>query len=180
LVHMVEETRYWPRLGLRVTKKLALEAAERMSGQSSFYDDEVEEFVMTDNHANDAVSEVERLFDAPDESDEVADAKHTVILKSMQLHKQRRTKIKEFRKHINETFVFEDAEEYVQELVESGYTPEKANAEYKVEKKRRKDAEVNRLWDEWFDAEVIKLQKEYGTYKEPFQEDDEEDDVIDV
>ena len=52
---MVEETRYWPRLGLRVTKKMALEAAERMSGQASYYDDEAEEFVMTDNSTTSAV-----------------------------------------------------------------------------------------------------------------------------
>jgi hypothetical protein len=165
MVIMVEETRYWPRLGLRVTKKVALEAAERMGGQASFYDDEMEEFVMTDNLPTDAQSEVERLFDAPDTTDENADSTHTVILKTMELHTQRRAKVIQYRKDLKD-FTIDDEEAYVQELVENGYTPEKANEELVLETKRQKDAEVNRLYTEWLDEKVIALQKEHGIYKE--------------
>ena len=162
---MVEETRYWPRLGLRVTKKVALEAAERMGGQASFFDDEMEEFVMTDNLPTDAQSEVERLFNAPDGTDENADNTHTVILKTMQLHTQRKAKIIQYRKDLKD-FTIDDEEAFVQELVERGYTPEKANEELVVETKRQKDTEVNRLYTEWLDENVIGLQKEYGIYKD--------------
>ncbi len=171
MVIMVEETRYWPRLGLRVTKKVALEAAERMGGQASFYDDEMEEFVMTDNLPTDAQSEVERLFNAPDGTDENADNTHTVILKTMQLHTQRKAKIIQYRKDLKD-FTIDDEEAFVQELVERGYTPEKANEELVVETKRQKDTEVNRLYTEWLDENVIGLQKEYGIYKD--------DEVIDI
>lgn len=163
MVIMVEETRYWPRLGLRVTKKVALEAAERMGGQASFYDDEMEEFVMTDNLPTDAQSEVERLFDAPDNTDENADNTHTVILKTMQLHTQRKAKIIQYRKDLKD-FTIDDEEAFVQELVERGYTPEKANEELVIETKRQKDTEVNRLYTEWLDENVIALQKEHGIY----------------
>jgi len=163
MVIMVEETRYWPRLGLRVTKKVALEAAERMGGQASFYDDEMEEFVMTDNLPTDANSEVERLFDAPDNTDENADNTHTVILKTMQLHTQRKAKIIQYRKDLKD-FTIDDEEAFVQELVERGYTPEKANEELVIETKRQKDTEVNRLYTEWLDENVIALQKEHGIY----------------
>ena len=165
MVIMVEETRYWPRLGLRVTKKVALEAAERMGGQASFFDDEMEEFVMTDNLPTDAQSEVERLFNAPDGTDENADNTHTVILKTMQLHTQRKAKIIQYRKDLKD-FTIDDEEAFVQELVERGYTPEKANEELVVETKRQKDTEVNRLYTEWLDENVIGLQKEYGIYKD--------------
>ena len=165
MVIMVEETRYWPRLGLRVTKKVALEAAERMGGQASFYDDEMEEFVMTDNLPTDAQSEVERLFDAPDGTDENADSTHTVILKTMQLHTQRKAKVIQYRKDLKD-FTIDDEEAYVQELVERGYTPEKANDELVLETKRQKDTEVNRLYTEWLDESVVALQKKHGIYKD--------------
>ena len=165
MVIMVEETRYWPRLGLRVTKRVALEAAERMGGQASFYDDEMEEFVMTDNLPSNAQTEVDRLFEAPDNTDEDADNTHTVILKTMELHTQRKAKIIQYRKDLKD-FTIDDEEAYVQELVEKGYTPENANAELLIETKRQKDTEVNRLYTEWLDEKVIALQKEHGIYKE--------------
>ena len=168
---MVEDTRYWPRLGLRVTKKVALQAAERMGGQASFYDDEMEEFVMTDNLPTDAQSEVERLFDAPDGTHENADNTHTVILKTMQLHTQRKAKVIQYRKDLKD-FAIDDEEGYVQELVERGYTPEKANDELVLETKRQKDTKVNLFYTEWLDENVIALQKEYGIYKA--------DEVIDI
>ena len=162
---MVEETRYWPRLGLRVTKKMALEAAERMSGQASFYDDEMEEFVMTDNSTTSAVKEVEDLFSNPDESDKNADAKHTVILKTMELHKQRRKKIIEYRKQLK-NHTLENASELYEQLIEDGYTPENAQKEIDVRTKADKDAKVNEMYTEWLDEKVIALQKEHGIYEE--------------
>ena len=69
-------------------------------------------------------------------------------------------------------FTIDDEEAYVQELVERGYTPEKANEELAIETKRQKDTEVNRLYTEWLDENVIALQKEHGIYKA--------DEVIDI
>ena len=161
----MEETRYWPRLGMRVTKRTALEAAERMGGQASFFDDEMEEFVMTDNLPSDAKSEVERLFESPNTTDKFADDSHTVILESLTLHRQRKKKIMRFRKELK---TFE---------LDAGKTEIEAQRMYEVELKREKDALVATKYNEWFDGEVIKIQKKYGVYKEQtvIDVDDEEE-----
>jgi len=161
----MEETRYWPRLGMRVTKRTALEAAERMGGQASFFDDEMEEFVMTDNLPSDAKSEVERLFESPNTTDKFADDSHTVILESLTLHRQRKKKIMRFRKELK-TFELEGKVEMLAEYVDAGKTEIEAQRMYEVELKREKDALVATKYNEWFDGEVIKIQKKYGVYKE--------------
>jgi hypothetical protein len=48
---------------------------------------------------------------------------------------------------------------------------------YEVELKREKDALVATKYNEWFDGEVIKIQKKYGVYKEQtvIDVDDEEE-----
>lgn len=161
------ETRYWPRIGLRVTKELALQFAERMDGKASYYDDQMEEFVMTENDIGSANVEVETLFSNPDVSEEVADAEQTVILKSMELHKQRREKIIKFRKEIKKNFVWENEETFVEQLKDDGESEERIAELLAIEHKKAQDDAVNTKYQEWFDAEVIALQKEYGTYKEP-------------
>ena len=161
------ETRYWPRIGLRVTKDLALQFAERMDGKASYYDDEMEEFVMTENDVGHANSEVELLFSLPDSTDDVADASQTVILKSMELHKQRREKIIQFRKEVKKDFVWDGEEAFRQELEDDDETEEKIAELIAVEHKKAQDEAVNQKYQDWFDDEVVKLQKEYGTYKEP-------------
>ena len=161
------ETRYWPRIGLRVTKELALQFAERMDGKASYYDDQMEEFVMTENDSGSANIEVEKLFSNPDVSDEVADAEQTVILKSMELHKQRREKIIQFRKEVKKNFVWENEEAFLEELKNSDENEEKIAELLAIEHKKAQDEAVNTKYQEWFDDEVVALQKEYGTYKEP-------------
>ena len=167
------ETRYWPRIGLRVTKELALQFAERMDGKASYYDDEAEEFVMTENEVGSANNEVELLFSQPDNSEQNADATQTVILKSMELHKQRREKIIAYRKELKKNFVWENEAEFVQGLRDDDVSEEKIKELLAVEIKKQKDDAVNQKYQEWFDAEVIKLQKEYGIYKEPFVAEEE-------
>jgi hypothetical protein len=166
LVIMVE-TRYWPRIGLRVTKEMALQFAERMDGKASFYDDEMEEFVMTENDIGSANNEVEVLFSNPDDSEEVADSKQTVILKSMELHNQRRKRIIKYRKEVKKGFVWENEETFVEALKEEGESEEKIAELLTIEIKKAQDEAVNLKYQEWFESEVIALQKEYGTYKEP-------------
>lgn len=161
------ETRYWPRIGLRVTKQMALQFAERMEGKASFYDDEMEEFVMTENDISSANLEVETLFSQPDVSEDNADAEQIVILKSMELHKQRREKIIQFRKEVKKNFVWENEEAFVEECRKDGESEEKIAELLAVEIKRAKDDWVSTSYQEWFDAEVVALQKEYGTYKAP-------------
>lgn len=161
------ETRYWPRIGLRVTKDLALQFAERMDGKASFYDDEMEEFVMTENDIGSANNEVEKLFSNPDVSEELADPKQTVIIKSMELHKQRRERIIKYRKEIKKGFVWDNEETFVEQLKEEGESEEKIAELLTLEIKKAQDEAVNLKYQEWFEGEVIALQKEYGTYKEP-------------
>ena len=161
------ETRYWRRIGLRVTKELASQFAERMDGKASYYDDQMEEFVMTENDSGSANLEVENLFSNPDVSDEVADAEQTVILKSMELHKQRREKIIQFRKEVKKNFVWENEEAFLEELKNSNESEERIAELLAIEHKKAQDEAVNTKYQEWFDDEVVALQKEYGTYKEP-------------
>ena len=44
---MSEETRYWERIGMRVTKAMALNFAEKMNLEATFLDEEVEEFFVS-------------------------------------------------------------------------------------------------------------------------------------
>jgi len=180
---MSEETRYWPRLGMRVTKNTALEAAERMSGQASFYDDDMEEFVQTDHDPTSAKREVERLFELPDDTDKVADANSIVIMKSIELHKQRKKHIIQARKDVKklgyEVMVAPTKDEFVEqrrsEYGEEEISEDKIAEQLKIELKKQQDGWVQNHYQEWFDAKVVSLQKEHGVYVAPFTEDDDEE-----
>ena len=182
MVSMSEETRYWPRLGMRVTKNTALEAAERMSGQASFYDDDAEEFVQKDNEPKDAKREVERLFDAEDANDKQVDDASIVILKSIELHRKRKSKLIGYRKQAKKLkydlmenptkkeFLDTRRAEYGDEEVDEAKIAE----HLVVELKRQRDSWVSLQYQEWFDEKVVALQKEHGVYVEPFKIDEEE------
>ena len=171
---MTTETRYWKRMGMRVTKEFALEAASKMQAAASYHDDETLEFVQISYDSQSAVREVELLFSNPDEGDEL-DAENTVLLEAMELHKLRGKKIRQFRKEARKDIEsFEDLkslDEYVAERVELGYEEAVAKAQYDNELESRINAEADVRWQEWYDGQVIGLQKKYGTYKESDEEE---------
>ena len=58
---MAEETRYWKRMGMRVTKAFALEASTKMQAAASYHDDETLEFVQVSFDTDSAQREVENF-----------------------------------------------------------------------------------------------------------------------
>lgn len=171
---MTTETRYWKRMGMRVTKEFALEAASKMQAAASYHDDETLEFVQISYDSQSAVREVELLFDNPDAGEDL-DAENTVLLEAMKIHKLRGKKIRQFRKEARKDIgSFEDLktlDEYVAERVELGYEEAVAKAQYENELESRINAEADVRWQEWYDEQVIALQKKYGTYKESDEEE---------
>ena len=58
------ETRYWKRIGQRVTKSFAKEAASKMEAQASYLDDDIEAFTSLDASGQDFSFEIESLFES--------------------------------------------------------------------------------------------------------------------
>ena len=91
------ETRYWERVGFRVTKPQALEMVEKMQEgvTGKVMDDELDEYVNVD--ATDyltAEQEVEDLFESDDDGRQVDD-ENAAILALMEFESNRKTYIKD-------------------------------------------------------------------------------------
>ncbi len=91
------ETRYWDRVGFRVTKPQGLEMIDKMQEGVSgkVMDDEIEEYVnvdATDSYA--AAQELEDIFNAPDDGQTVDD-ENAAILALMEFESRRKAIIKE-------------------------------------------------------------------------------------
>ena len=91
------ETRYWERVGFRVTKPQALEMVEKMQEgvTGKVMDDELDEYVNVD--ATDyltAEQEVEDLFESEDDGRQVDD-ENAAILALMEFESNRKTYIKD-------------------------------------------------------------------------------------
>ena len=82
------EMRFWPRIGMRVTRETATQFIERMSltGGGSRLDEDLEEFTtITPITAVELIAEIEHLFSAPDnpETPEEMDDLNLAILNLM-------------------------------------------------------------------------------------------------
>lgn len=93
----MSETRYWERVGFRVTKPQALEMVEKMKEgvTGKVMDEDIEEYVNVD--ATDyltAEEEVEALFDAEDD-ERTVDDDNAAILALMEFETQRKQYIKD-------------------------------------------------------------------------------------
>jgi len=85
-----EETRYWPRVGLYVTRKTANEFITRMGNSGKVLDDDIEEFVeSTTPDPLYLTAEVEELFNAPYESHEISN-ENKAILDLMQFESKKK------------------------------------------------------------------------------------------
>jgi|ETNmetMinimDraft_21_1059911.scaffolds.fasta_scaffold52523_2 hypothetical protein len=91
------ETRYWQRVGFRVTKEQALEMVEKMKEgvTGKVMDDEIDEYVNVEGSDYHLVTvEVNELFDGED-SDETVDEDNAKILALMQFEQNRKAYLKE-------------------------------------------------------------------------------------
>ena len=67
------ETRYWKRVGMRLTRELAFEMESKMNAKGSYLDEDLEEFTAIDAESSDYKEELEALFSSPDEYAETGD-----------------------------------------------------------------------------------------------------------
>ena len=87
--------RYWPRLGLYVTKTDAEEYITKSGSAGAVLDDEVEEFVPAGAASQDALrAEVGLLFDGPFERHEISN-ENRAILAAITMEKSRVKRVKE-------------------------------------------------------------------------------------
>ena len=91
------ETRYWQRVGFRVTKEQALEMVEKMKEgvTGKVMDDEIDEYVNVES--TDAYliqAEVDNLFEG-DDNEETVDEDNAKILALMEFEKGRKAYLKE-------------------------------------------------------------------------------------
>jgi len=160
------ETRYWKRIGQRVTKSFAKEAASKMEAQASYLDDDIEAFTSLDASGQDFSFEIESLFEEADEFIDTADpvdASVAVIQASMHYHQEnRKARMIAFREELEEQFRLEKAEEVSVLMSERDLDADEADAvwESKILTKVRVEAEAK--WQEEFDAYVVGLQESYG------------------
>ena len=162
---MSEETRYWERIGMRVTKAMALNFAEKMNLEATFLDEEVEEFTATSNSEDLAVIEVESLFSNPDTyttDGDPEDLTIVVIQKAQEWHKERKPRLMELRGLISDEMMEVRSEEIEIMIQEEDISPEKASAKWDERLKARTLEEAKIRWDEEYNEKVVTLQEELG------------------
>ena len=98
-MHPAEEMRYWPRLGIYVSRIDAESYCSKVGGQHTHLDDDLEEFIPVSTHDETAMrAEVEMLFDnppldAPPLSDDIQ-----IMLKAIEFEESRVATIKKWIK----------------------------------------------------------------------------------
>ena len=109
-----DETRFWPRVGLYVTRKSAAEFIERMGGTGHALDEDLEEFVSPSMPDPKSLAiEIEDLFEEPYESHDVS-TENMAILNLMQFESDKKKYIMEKK---GEGMTLDEAKDaYKQEL----------------------------------------------------------------
>tara|TARA_B100000131_G_C18079973_1_gene597867 strand:- start:299 stop:832 length:534 start_codon:yes stop_codon:yes gene_type:complete len=163
VVRMAEETRYWKRIGMRVTKKMALQFAEKMNLAATFLDEDIEEFTAVSSTEDMALDEIEKLFESPDEytDGDPEDASVKLIRQAQVWHKERKPRLMELRGIIEEEFLAARTED-VAAMVAEGMSEDDANKEWDEKLKSRTLEEAKIRWDEEYTARVESLQEELG------------------
>jgi len=162
---MSEETRYWERIGMRVTKPMALHFAEKMGLEATYLDEDVEEFTAISASEDMAAMEVESLFSNPDTyitEDDPQDLTIVVIQKAQEWHKQRKPRLMELRDLIREEMMESRSQEIETMIEEEDISEETASATWDDSLKARTLAQAKSRWDEEYNAKVVTLQEELG------------------
>ena len=93
------ETRYWQRVGFRVSKEQALEMVEKMKEGVSgkVMDEDLDEYVNVDApNINSTLEEIDALFEDPDD-EQMVDDDNANILALMEFEKTRKQFIIDFK-----------------------------------------------------------------------------------
>jgi len=98
-MHPAEEMRYWPRLGIYVTRIDAESYCSKVGGQHTHLDDDIEEFVPVPTHDESAMrKEVELLFNNPPAESPVLSDEIQLMVKTIQFEENRVATIKKWIK----------------------------------------------------------------------------------
>ena len=98
-MHPAEEMRYWPRLGIYVTRIDAEAYCSKVGGQHTHLDDDIEEFVPTTTHDENAMrKEVELLFNNPPVESPVLSDEIQLMVKTIKFEESRVATIKKWIK----------------------------------------------------------------------------------
>ena len=159
------ETRYWKKIGMRVTKQMAMEFASRMNLAATFLDDEIEEFTAVTHDSADANDEIETLFANPDEypdGGEPLDPSVAVILKANEWTKERKVRVAELKEELKDEILALKAEEVAAMVEEENLTEDEASQKWDEKLKSRCIQEAKIKWDEEFNEKVENYQTELG------------------
>ena len=161
------ETRYWKRVGMRLTRELAFEMESKMNAKGSYLDEDLEEFTAIDAESSDYKEELEQLFSSPDEYAETGDPVNgsaAVIDISYHYYQEnRKPRLMAIRAELKEKFEAEKDATISERMAEdSELTLEKATADWDLEVSQEIRQQANELWQEEFDEYVVGLQEQYG------------------
>jgi len=161
------ETRYWKRVGMRMTRELAFEMESKMNAKGSYLDEDLEEFTAIDAESSDYKEELEQLFSSPDEYAETGDPVNgsaAVIDISYHYYQEnRKPRLMAIRAELKEKFEAEKDATIAEKMAEdSDLTLEKATADWDLEVSQEIRQQANELWQEEFDEYVVGLQEQYG------------------
>ena len=161
------ETRYWKRVGMRLTRELAFEMESKMKAKGSYLDDDLEEFTAIDSESSDYKGELGRLFDSPDEyleSGDPVNGSATVIDISYHYYQNnRKPRLMAIRAELKEKFEAEKDATIAERMAEdSDLTLEKATSDWDSEVSLEIRQQATEMWQTEFDEYVVALQDEHG------------------
>jgi len=167
------QTRYWDKVGLRVTYDLALSFAEKMEGQGAYLDDELDEFTTFSADSKDAIKEVETLFANDDISDAILGGENEVINRTMVWQRKNKKRgLVKLRADFDEKYPLEH---FMEQLVENnpdleGTEELKSIAEEQQNRERAAYAENE--FNNILDAKIMEWREELGLIQDASEEDD--------
>ena len=98
-MHPADEMRYWPRLGIYVSRIDAESYCSKVGGQHTHLDDDLEEFVPVSTHDEAAMrAEVKILFDNPPSESPVLSDEIKLMVKTIEFEQNRVATIKKWIK----------------------------------------------------------------------------------
>ena len=161
------ETRFWKRVGMRLTRELAVEMESKMNAKGSYLDDDLEEFTAIDSESSDYKSEIEALFDSPDEYLETGDPVNggaaVIDISYHYSQKNRNPRLMAIRAELKEKFESEKDATIAERMAEDAdLTLEKAASDWDLEVSQEIRQQATEIWQTEFDEYVVALQEEYG------------------
>ena len=167
----MSETRYWKRVGMRLSEDMAFEMETKMKAKGSYLDEDLEEFTAMDASSSDYKREIRSLFDSPDEFIESGDPVNgsaAVIDISYHYYQQnRKPRLMAIREELKEKFESAKEAEIAEMMSEDeSLDLETATSKWEADFPANLRAESQNMWQEEFDEFVVGLQEEYGVAKQ--------------